>query len=696
MADNIFDIAPSPQLMPIVSTTEGAASIPDVATASLIQDPRSRIQYYSEQMDIPMSRFGIVEGDIAYQTEGGRLQKVAPGIMRGLVKGVGPSFPAVGGAVGGIAGGLLGAAAGGVGAVPGAATGGLLGAASGQAVRENIASFLSDQPVSYGRIAGEAAIDLAGSLMGALVGKGVTRVAATRAAKDFSAAMKSSAGDLAKSLKSTLDNLNKEMGTNITLTPAELTGDTGLIAVQKALQGDPRTSEIMVGAGAERGRQIGLAAEETFRRMAPEAPAPEATGRQLATAASEAVEALSRQRAARARPAYKAIEDRPVSLTSSAVNTETGQSVPSFDMALSQAINEFPRFAGELRRLRGLYTVKSVSDAGETVFSPRPDMDLKFVQNNLKEGLDDLIGSAKRSGANKKALKLQELQGNLLMSMDAQVPEFAAARKLWGDLSKPIDEVAGGILPTLANKNIKDFEYMGARFLTSSSPSAIKQAKDNIVKVEGGQQVWDETVRGALEKIWEGATKIPMSQISRPEITASIAPARFWASVVGNRAQMKRLEAALSPDQMTALKNLTSVMEAASRAMYTGSDTAAKESAKDLLEASNAAGTAMKYALAPYRILGAASDAAGRALSDANAMKLAETLTRSDSVDELLKIRAGQGGKLFNTLNMTHVGAALTRLGSVAVEYRDLPQIDVGSIRGKNQSLTSGTGNIFD
>lgn len=696
MADNIFDIAPSPQRMPIRSTTEGAASIPDVATASLIQDPRSRIQYYSEQMDIPMSRFGIADGDIVYQTDRGDLQRVSPGVLRGIAKGVGPTFPAVGGAVGAIGGGLLGAMAGGVGAVPGLATGGVLGASGGQAIRENIASLIADQPVSYGRIATEGAIDLAGTLAGALIGKGVSRVAATKAAKDFSVAMKTSAGDVARSLSSTLEQLNRQMGTRITLTPAELTGDAGLIGVQKALQGDPRTAETMVQAGQDRAEQIAIAAAKTFQQVAPSAPMPEATGRELATAAGEAVKALGKQRAAIAGPAYKRIEDAPISLTASVVSKETGQAVKPFDVLLSQAINDFPRFSGELRRLRGLYTVKSTNEAGETVVTPRADMDLKFVQNNLKEGLDDLIGAALRSGSNKKAMKLQELQGQLLLSMDAQVPAYAAARKAWGDLSKPIDEVVGGVLPALANKNIKDFEYMGQKFLTSSSPAAIKQAKENITMIEGGQDVWDATVRGALEGIWEGANKIPMSYISRPELVATVAPARFWAAVAGDPKQKKRLESALSEKQLLALNNLVSVMGAASRAMYTGSDTAAKESAKDLLEASNAAGTAMKYALAPYRILGAMSDAAGRKISDANAKKLAEVITRGDSVEELIKIRAGQGGKFFNTVNMAHVGAALARLGSVAVEYRDLPQIDVGSIRGDAQSLTSGTGNIFD
>ena len=76
---NIFDdlnIAPSPQRMPIASGTSGAASIPTVAAASLIQDPEARIRYYAEKMGIPKERFGIADGNIVYQTPDGKLQRV--------------------------------------------------------------------------------------------------------------------------------------------------------------------------------------------------------------------------------------------------------------------------------------------------------------------------------------------------------------------------------------------------------------------------------------------------------------------------------------------------------------------------------------------------------------------------------------------------------------------------------------------
>ena len=68
--------------------------------------------------------------------------------------------------------------------------------------------------------------------------------------------------------------------------------------------------------------------------------------------------------------------------------------------------------------------------------------------------------------------------------------------------------------------------------------------------------------------------------MSRPDLGAGMA-VEFWA-VFG--CGDKRLKAALSPDQMLAMDNLLEVMKAASRAVYTGTDTAAKESAKETLQ----------------------------------------------------------------------------------------------------------------
>ena len=692
MADNVFDLAddrtisPAPMRMPIASGTSGAASIPTVAAASLIQEPEARIRYYSQQMGIPSERFGIADGNIVYQTPEGTLQRVSPGFAREVAKGVGPSLPAVGSALGTLPGLLMSATPAAPAAIPTAIAGGTTGAMGGQYIRELLAKQMAGQRISPTRVATEGVIDMSASLAGALIGKGLTRAAATKAAQQFKQALKTSAGDASRALRQTLANVNAQYGTRISLTPAELTGSADLIAAQKALTGDPRTGETMTQFAQERGEQIGVAASQMLESLAPKAGTQEATGSALAQAAGEAVSQLSKQRSAAAAPAYaKAWE------AGSSVNLQP------FDALLTETADKFQPLKNTLKRIRANYT-KPAKINGETRPVIRDDINLEYVQDNIKEALDDEIGIAIKSGANKKALRLQELQGKLLQDLDRQVPEYAGARKIWGDLSRPIDEVEGGILPILADKNIRDFEYMGARFLTSSSPAAIAQAKQNILKVEGGQDVWDATVRGALERQWEKANKVPMSYISRPDLVAARAPAVFWSNMVGNKEQLDRLKAAMSTQQLEAFTNLTKIMEAASRAMYTGSDTSAKDSAKELLDQTNMAGTAMKYALAPWAIPGAAKDAAGRAMSDANVKKLATVLTSSDAVEALAALRAGQGGKWFNELNMMIVGRSLAQAGMVGGElvtdFDDRPPKSI--LSGGAPSMTQGMANPFD
>jgi len=110
------------------------------------------------------------------------------------------------------------------------------------------------------------------------------------------------------------------------------------------------------------------------------------------------------------------------------------------------------------------------------------------------------------------------------------------------------------------------------------------------------------------------------------------------------------------------------------------------------------AGTAMKYALAPWAIPGAMKDAAGRAMSDANIKKLASVLTQSDAVEALAALRAGQGGKWFNERNMMIAGRTLAQAGMItgemASDFRDRPPQSI--LTGGAPNMIRGVKNPFD
>lgn len=646
MSNGLLGFAPTGSSQPVVEVgTMDAAPVSTVAAASLIQDPQARMRYYSQQMGIPMERFGVSDGRIVYRTDRGTLQAVSPGPLRSIAKGTGPSFPATGAALGTVFG------------VPGGpgvmVAGGTTGAMGGQYLREALARQMAGQRISPFRVAAEGAIDLTASLTGMLIGKGLTRAAIKDAAKQFDVAIKQTGATAANALKATLDTVNRKYGTNIKITPAELTGNADLIAMQKALAGDPRTSETMAQFAAERGTQIGRATGQAFEDIAPGAPAREVSGAQMAAASEDAMVELARARSRAGGPAYTEAFEKGAEVD-----------VSSVVRAFEASIKNNPRLSTKLRSALKFIATPIKNEQGVvTGYRPNTGVSLRFVQDNVKETLDDMIGAAKRAGRNKEALRLQEVQGTLLKEMDTQVPEFAAARKVWGDLSRPIDDVEGGILPLLANKNLRDFEYMGGRLFKNASPSAISAAKTNILKVDGGEQIWNSFTRGALESIWEGASKIRQGEIARPDLASSMAPARFWTEF-GQGEGYKRLKAALSPDQMEAMDSLLKVMQASSRAIYTGTDTAAKESAKDLINKTGFQGL-LQFATAPWRIPGAAGDATARQLQNVNVRKLADTITGEGSVETLKDIAAGKDGGFFNERNLIIVGRALAQGGGV-------------------------------
>ena len=82
------------------------------------------------------------------------------------------------------------------------------------------------------RMVTEGAIDLGANVAGLLIGKGVNRALASDAAKTMRQEISRRGGDVATALSSTLARVNEKYGTNIILTPAEITGAADLRTAQ--------------------------------------------------------------------------------------------------------------------------------------------------------------------------------------------------------------------------------------------------------------------------------------------------------------------------------------------------------------------------------------------------------------------------------------------------------------------------------
>ncbi len=617
---------------PRVIGEERGAPVSDVAIASLAEETPARIRYYSQAMGIPEKRFGVAQGQLVYADPQGNLQAVEPGFMRQFARGVGPSFPAVAGTAGTILGGLGGAAAFGAGAVPGAAAGGITGAASGQALRDVLAREFTGQPLSPTRPLREGAYDLGATVAGLMIGKGVSRVVATRAAQELNRQVLQQGRTVMDALSDTVAKVNKQYGTNIRLTPAEVSNAAKLRAQQMALENRPTVAQRLEDFYASRGAEADTAMQGYLRGLSPQA-SPEAAGEGLQSSADMALNMLKKQRTTQGSPVYReAFEEAGF------VDTK-----PVMDEIDNQIKFAGPELKRALRKTKGLMQETYTNAQGKTVSEPIGD--LEVLQNRVKETLDDEIGALYRAGRNKAATRLGNVQTKLLSVSDEASSKYAEARKLWGDLSDPISRAEGGILPRLAGKTQKDFEYMGGRFLSSASPSEIGRARDLILKTDGGQANWDATLRGYLGQRWENAGRVFKSQISRPSLGKAAQPSTFWAEMVGNPEQQRRLQAAMSPQQWTAFKNLMDVFEASGRATNYNSTTAAQLQGQELLDATGKGASLYKSAVNPFGVPARMEAWIADTVTDANLQRIVDVITTKESVDELLKISTLSTGR---------------------------------------------------
>ena len=597
----------------------------DVAIASLARDPQRRKQYFAEQLGLPIERFGTTpEGEVVYVTDDNQIAYVNTGLLGEIAEQTGEMFQPVGGILGTIAAmtPFTGAAT----KTPAGMTAmAATGATMGEAARQELANRIMGEPRSLMQLPMAFGFEAAGAGIATLIGKGMSSAMASRYYKKYADILKRGDKKDLLAAQEALDAVNKEYGTSIVLTPAELTKIVSLGREQRALTDLPSTADYMQQFYTGRGEQAQQAGEAFIKSISPIVG--EEAGVVGRKAATQSIKLLKDQREAAAKPFY----------TKAQYEAGRNISLQSFDSQVNLTIRDFPAIQGKLNTLRKGYT--EVIN-GERVL--RSDMSLEQIQQSVKEPLDDIIKSLYDQGKNKAAKRAQALQDSLLSQLDTAAPSFAKARQTWGDLSGDIDLAVAGSLNKISK--LTDDELMDAgRFILSDSPAAITRARTNILALPDGEAKYNALLRGALDAQWEAASKESLSGLSRPDAAAARQSVTFWAKMAGNPAQKKRLQAAMSPEQFDAFDKLMTVYSRIGQTINYNS-TSAQQLGVIQEVTENAMGTgAMTNIMSPFGIPKKAQQATQRGIINANLNVLAKAITDPDSINQLRQIRTGEG-----------------------------------------------------
>lgn len=515
----------------VVRDTDAAAGVGDVAMASFADDPNVQIGYLAAKrfpglpLQEAVSKYRMVDGEIAYQGDDGRYYSETPGAMRWIASGASKAIPITAGGATAVATAPMWLAG-----PPGAALSTeltALASGAGEGVRQAIGKEALGDPTAMSEVGKEMAYSVGGDVVGGLVTRGMAR----GAARDIG---RMSAEDV-----QILKDLSRRYG--IELTPAELTNLPSLKAQQKALGNLTESGDDMQDFYIKRAGQVDEAIGKELSNISPVDSAEQA-GMMVRDAAGKTVKAARKARSDAAKPLYEFVND-PNTL------------IPDADFAL---LNGDKFLAGEIQKVKGrdLYGMESY-----------PDNSLP-VLDQVKKNLDDQIESATRSGNRNEARLLKQRRDRLLEVTDKAYPDYPVARAAFAGDSPAVDELEQGVVGVIAKLEDPKAKDAASKLFNpaTSGPRQVAIARNTIGKTD--PEAWQAVKRAYLEDLWQRASKESMSNqgLNRG--------GKFRALLFGDKKQDVMLRTMLEPAEYENLTGLAKVLEASGRVKQVGSDTA--------------------------------------------------------------------------------------------------------------------------
>lgn len=584
-----------PGLSDIQITPGKPASFATLTKAAMVDDPKTKLKIFAKDRfpndPKAMERYGILDGEVIYAGEDGKVYQETPKGFMGWAKEtaadlVGKS-PTLGGAtVGGVTGIPLGM----IGAIPGA----MLGAMGGEGLRKSLANLAFDEPQTslgnFKSMAGEAGFAAVGEFMGA----GLTSVLHRNLARDIKR--------LDEPAMRALEGKAKTAG--VDLFPAQVTNLRSLKGKHETLARLDASADIIAEGNQRQAEQANAAAYRYFGSLGKTGSMSEA-GAQGREAAEAVIKGIGNERAGMAAPFYKRAFKTSVETTPElAALAETPIMQQALTTAKRLAANEGIKLSDPTNTMLGLHWTKMAMD-------------------NMIEG----AGAQGVGGVERR--QMIEMKNKLLDFMDKSDVNYGLGRYFYAGESEKVGKAQSSIVGDLAERE-RDIPSLVRRlFSPQSDPADIRYAK-RLFDHNRKSEEWNSLVRSYLQDAFEQAGKSDDGILGQ-------AP-KFRRAMIGNPRQRDILKSALSPDQYDALSNLSDVFEAIGRVKGTGNSMTMplQEGARQLR--SEAGVGVMGNVLSPQKIPGRIVDWIQEARLGKHAQRMAEILTSPGDVKRLKEL----------------------------------------------------------
>jgi hypothetical protein len=483
-----------------------------------------------------------------------------------------------------------------------AITGGVSSLAN--AARQGVAGLLAgeERPLDIPQVATSGLLDAATQMIPA----GRLAMYNRRVATDINKLDPQATQDLAV--------LAEKMG--ITLTPAEMTNLSSLKAQQKILGNIPESGDTLAKFYEKRYTQQIQPAVDDFLTTISKVDDPMTAGFSGQKALQDQLKNLELIREKETEPLYTAA-------FASSVPVDIKPVVAQLDNMLNIA-------KGDEKR--------ALDANGNEVVSKVLEDRLPALQR-VKFDIDGMLRGDAAGSMDKVILgDLGKIKDDLLARMGKDNPAYLDANAAFEIASAPINEFTkrrtGTSLVNIGQDNLDQF----ATKVFDGSPQTVGYVKKQIQ--ESNPEAWNEVTRAYLQQRWEKAMSVTPGSKDLP-IDAGAA----WRNMLlGDLKTQRKLQEALPPEQFAALKDLTTVLEAAGKVKKIGSDTAYNQ--KIIANLENKApgvfaemGRLAGGAISPQRWGQFISDWAGERAFAKNADTLANIITEPMGILKLRELR---------------------------------------------------------